>query len=1003
MKNSLLKRFILPMLFLVGGIINAQEIKGVVSDSSGGLPGVSVFIKGTTTGTQTDFDGNYSINANVGDVLVFSYLGYKTEERTVGTERVINVTMVEDSTQLDEIVVVGYGSVRKKDATGSVSTIKPKDFNRGVQTSPDQLIQGRIAGVNVTAASGEPGAGSTINIRGASSIRSGNGPLIVVDGVPLSGGAASPGANAGIGTSASRNPLNFINPNDIASVDILKDASAAAIYGSRGANGVILITTKRGKSGEGKLSYATSVATSTISNEYDLLNGDEYVAARIALQGGVASDYDLGARVDAFDDIITTGYSETHDLSYSGGSETGNYRVSLGYLRTDGIIRNSGIEKLTGNITINQRFFDDRLSVTAKIIASKLTDDAAPIADNIGAEGDLITSALRWNPTQALRNPDGSFVQISNNQRNPLALLEYYYDNTQTTRTFVNLTADYKITDALTYKLNVGLDRNLSDRRIGQSRLLGVDGVSGIGRADLISLESESELYEHTLNYVKDVAENVSLNALVGYSYQRFTNKGQTIVAQGFPDGLDDERFYVDNILFATSLPIGLQSSFANPDSELQSFFGRANVNVNEKYLFTATLRADGASNFVGSNEYGYFPSAAFAWRLNEEDFIPEYFDDLKLRLGWGLTGNREFPGGLVFSQVGPLNGQAGNSPVQTIIGNPNLKWETTSQFNVGIDYGFFEGRLTGTIDYFNKNTDDLLFRFRAIQPAPDAFFWQNLSDVEVNNSGLELGISAAIVQSEDFNWDVNINASFLSNEISNVSGGFPAGIRTGNITGQGLSNETAQLLWDGQELYAFFLPIFEGFDASGAPIFADINGDGIINTGQGAPGEVDRTFVGSPNPDVLLGIQSAMNYKNWDFSVYLNGAFGHQVYDNTATALFSAGALGQGANVTTDIVTSGESVAGSSVAVSTRYLQDADFLRLSNLTIGYNFKDLPKWISSARLSVTGQNLFVITGYDGFDPEVNTNKAVDGVPSFGIDFTSYPRARTVQVGLNVAF
>ncbi|WP_422107147.1 SusC/RagA family TonB-linked outer membrane protein [Winogradskyella sp.] len=1008
MKQQSFQKFIIGVMMFFGGLVYAQTVTGTVSDATGPLPGVNIIVKGTTNGTQTGFEGDYQLdNLSTDDVIVYSYVGYVTQEVIYTGQTEINITLEEDSAQLDEVVLVGYGSVRKKDATGAVASVKPEDFNKGVQVSADQLIQGRVAGVNVTTASGEPGAGASINIRGASSIRSGNGPLIVVDGVPLSGGSTSAGADAGIGTSAARNPLNFINPADIASMDILKDASATAIYGSRGANGVILITTKRGRAGEGKLSYSTTFATSTITNEYDLLNGDQYVNARIGLDGGVASDYDLGARVNAFDEIIRTGNAQTHDLSYTGGSDTGDYRFALGYFKQEGIIENSGLERITGNVTLNQRFFEDRLKLSAKVILSSNRDNAAAIADNIGAEGDLISSALRWNPTRPFRNDDGSYVQISNNQRNPLALLDYYYDVTETTRAFANMSAELKIVEGLTYKFNIGLDRSLSTRRIGQSRLLGVDGVSGLGRADVVTYESESTLFEHTFNYKKELSENLNLDAVVGYSYQNFKDLGQTTVAQGFAEGLNDERFYVENTNFATSFPLALQDSFSTPESELQSFFGRVNLNLYDKFLVTATLRADGASNFVGSNQYGYFPSAAFAWQLHKEDFIPEAFDDLKLRVGWGITGNREFPNGLAQNQANPGGGveQTGNAVAQSIIGNPDLKWETTTQYNLGLDFAFLDNRLRGSIDYFYKQTDDLLFRFRTVQPAPDAFTWQNLTELQVVNSGVELALDAIIIDNEDFRLNANVNVSFLENRVENVAAeGFEAGIRTGNITGQGLSNESAQLLFDDQPLYAFYLPIFEGFDSNGNSVFRDVNGDGVGEASLQAPGQGDRTFVGDPNPDVLVGFQTNMTYKNWDLSIIMNGAFGHQIYDNTATALFNAGALSGGGNVTSDIVGNGEA-SDNPVTVSTRYLYDADFMRLSNLTLGYNFNpdSLPEWISSARLFFTGQNLFVITGYDGFDPEVNISKEVDDVPSFGIDFTSYPRARTFSLGLSVNF
>ncbi|WP_271783624.1 SusC/RagA family TonB-linked outer membrane protein [Aquimarina algiphila] len=1021
MKSRILKKLIFLLVFLSGSMMFAQiTVSGVISDTGGPIPGVNVLVRGTTNGAVSDFDGNYTLDNVAEDaILVFSFVGFKSQEISVNGQSTINITMEEDAAELEQVVVVGYGTVRKKDLTGAVATVKPEDFNQGVQTSPDQLIQGRVAGVNITQSSGEPGAGSSIRIRGASSIRAGNNPLIVVDGIPLTDSDVSPGSDTGIGSSSSRNPLNFINPNDIASIDVLKDASATAIYGSRGSNGVIIITTKKGKSGKPQMTFSASTSVGSIANEYDLLSGNAFVQAA---NGAGNPGADLGGNVDAFDEILRSAIIQNYDFSYGGGSETGNYRISLGLLDQEGIIKGTGQKKYNATVNLSEKFFNNKLKIDARVLTSFIQDDAEAISDNVGAEGDLVSSALKWNPTRNFRSADGSFDQPSDNQRNPLALLEYYDDRTETSRIFGNISATYEIIEGLNYKFNFGVDRSEATRGVEQSRLLFTNNTIDRGRADVLTLKTFNKLFEHTLSYNKDLSENLRLDAVIGYSFQQFERKGTNTTAFDFAS--DDQRRYIDNLNSAATFPTGISnpdlntffnSSFFDPTSELQSFFGRANLNLRDKYLLTATLRADGSSRFGSGNEYGYFPSAAFAWKIINEDFTPDLFSDLKFRLGWGITGNQAFPAGSAQEQFGfirttdPVTLETISIVAQINAANPDLQWESTSTINAGIDFGFFDNRLSGSIDYFNKVTKDVLFRFPTVQPAvPNSFFWRNLDNTEIINTGIELGINAVLVQKEDLTVDVGINLSFLDNKIENVTqDNFINGIITGSISGQGLSGQNAQLLFDDQPLFAFYLPIFEGFDSAGAPIFADINNDGVINTDFGTPGTTDRAFVGDPNPDILIGIRGAVSYKDFDASVYLNGAYGHEIYDNTANALFTSAALRRGENVTEDIVGNGEDP-GSPNTVSTRFLQSGDFLRLTNLTLGYTIRGseenaLTNWFNSLRVSVTGQNLFVITPYDGFDPEVNTNKQVDGVPSFGIDYTAFPRSRQFTLGINMIF
>lgn len=1002
MKNSLLKGVFLLCAMLVFGMTQAQTVSGTVSDANGPLPGANVLVKGTTNGTQTDFDGNYTLsNVPSNAVLVFSYIGFKTLEVAVAGQSTVNVTLEEDAQALEEVVLVGYGSVRKKDATGAVASVKAEDFNKGVTTSPDQLLQGRVAGVQITQSSGEPGAAANIRVRGTSSIRAGNDPLIVVDGVPLSGGSPTPGSNNVFGGSSSTNPLNFINSTDIESIDVLKDASATAIYGSRGANGVILITTKSGKSGKPQITYSSSYSFANISERLDLIEADDYGALASAAGNPSA---DEGARLDPFNNILQTAFTQTQDISIAGGSDTGNYRFSVGYLDQEGIIKNTGQEKYTTNLNLSQNAFNDRVKFTINTIASFVRDDRAAIGDFAGAEGDLISSALKWNPTKALRNPDGSFVQPSDNQRNPLALIDLYKDITETTRVFTNLGARVKIIEGLSYQVNVAVDHAKADRRIAISKDLNTNQTLGRGVADILSRTASNILFENTLTWDKQFGDNYKLNLIGGYSYQLFENRGTFTTARDFT--ISDPNTMIKNIGFGSTFNPSEQGSFTDPKSELQSFFGRANATLFDKYLLTATLRVDGSSRFGSDEQYGYFPSFGVAWQMHKEEWLglPDYVSDLKLRVGYGITGNQEFDAGNAQTQFGPTADGLGLQQVN--VGNDKLQWEETEQVNIGVDIGILNDRFTASIDYYYKETSDILFRLPAIQPAPNVFFWQNFSDVTVRNQGVDISLSGDIIDTGDFKFSLSYNMSFLDNEINGISRQFPIGIPTGAITGQSLSGQRGQLLFDDTALYSFYLPIFEGYDSAGAPIFRDVNGDGIINPNFDGPGGTsDRAFVGDPNPDFTVGIQANLSYKNWDLSAFLNGAYGAEIFDNTAAQLFTKGAIARGENTSTRNINS-NAANNEGPILSTKDLKSGDFLRLNNLTLGYTFSSdqlKQSWINSLRLTVTGQNLFVITPYDGFDPEVNVNKGVDGVPSFGIDSTAFPRSTSVVFGLTANF
>lgn len=990
MKSMILKKLMFLLVFISGNMMFAQiTVTGVTSDANGPIPGVNVIVKGSANGAVSDFDGNYTINNVPEDaVLIFSYIGFETQEAAVNGQTVINVILKEDAARLDEVIVVGYGSIRSKDATGAVATVKFEDFNQGIINSPEQLIQGKTAGVQITQTSGEPGAGVNLRIRGTSSVRANNNPLYVVDGFPLNGADTSAGASGSdIGASAATNPLSFLNPNDIASIDILKDASATAIYGSRGANGVVLITTKRAKQGVQLLEFNTSVSSSSVSNTLDILDRDQFLDAQSQL-GADLSVLDLGGNTDWQDFIFRNGFSSEYHAAFGGGGENGGYRFSVGYINQEGIVEKTGLERLTARFNGKYNFFDDKLKMNVQLNVSNVDIDKAPITDDANARGDLISAAYYSNPTLSPFDENGVPTSTGSvEQLNPAAILGFSRINTKTLRTLSNFSLEYFFIPELSFKTAIGVDRSVSKTGSAFSSEFELTNTQGIGRARVDDLSLTSVLWENYFTYQKDF-ENSSLNALLGYSYQQFSTNVDALFAANFRE--TDPGLMLNNI--GSAEVFGANSG--NFTDELQSFYGRINYSLYDKYLFTGTLRADGSTRFGPNEKYGYFPSFAFAWRLSEEDFIPDAFSDLKLRLGYGITGNQEIPSNLYVERVRFGEGNIDNDgnfvpggQSTVAFRNPDLKWEESTQLNFGLDFGFFGNRLSGSLDVFRKETTDLLTQITSAQPAVNPFVWKNI-DATIINQGVELSLNYRVISSENFNWDTSFNVAFLENEVTDFN---EAPINTGQIDGPGLTGAFAQQIADGQPLYAFFLREFIGFDENG---IAEYEG-----------GDVQKFTGDSPLPKYNLGFSSNMSYKSFDLNLFFTGQFGHKIYNNTENALFSVANLSQGRNGTTDTAALiGTEDPFNAADVSTRYLESGDFLRLQTATLGYTLNlDKYKWINKARLFVNAQNLFVITSYSGQDPEVSINKQINGVPSIGIDYTAFPKARTFTLGLNVTF
>tara|TARA_R110002051_G_scaffold295922_1_gene361871 strand:- start:19781 stop:22912 length:3132 start_codon:yes stop_codon:yes gene_type:complete len=1043
MKITLLKSLLVLGAFLSFGISQAQEVSGTVSDTSGPLPGASVLEKGTTNGTQTDFDGNYTLSVNEGAVLVVSYIGYKTQEVSYDGRSSINFTLEEDAEALEEVVIIGYGTTTIKDATGSVAAVTSEDFNGGAITSPEQLIQGKTAGVNIQQTTGEPGAGIQINIRGANSVRANNNPLFVVDGVPLFGESTEAvGSNAGgTGSGQVGNPLNFLNPSDIESMSILKDASATAIYGSRGANGVVIITTKSGKGApKGVWDFSTSLSIASHTNKFDLLTANEYLR-ELPNYGGDAVANNFGSTTDWQDVIFRTSTSTNNNLSYSNNYGSGNVRATFGYQKQFGVIEKSEFERVTGRLNLNQRFFEDKLLLTFQTSISRVNKSQPPVNSGAGVEGDILGATYSGNPTwpnSTTFQPEGSI------SRNPINMLVESQNISNTDRFLLNGSAEYKFTPEISAKVNVGFDKSESQNvSVLSSRILNYQGITGNGFGTYYTLDRDNKTLETTINYNKEF-ESSKLDVVVGYAYQDFRTQGRNAVGRGFSttdlnamgnnlvnsvngaqnsiDGSYQQYYYAantsdlvvnrlfpnsstDNVAYAFDREVTAitADTFDNTD-ELQSFFGRINYGINSKYLFTGTVRADGSSRFGPENAYGIFPSGAFAWQIGEEDFIGENISTLKLRLSAGITGNqaglgygnfvaRQRFGGLGINNDNTIQGN-GLSIVAT--DNPNLKWESTLDFNVGLDFGFNNDRLNGSVDIYRRDTKDILLRTPPAFPATTPFQFGNV-DASIINQGIEFSLGYDFIQQEDVNFAANFNISYNDNEIQDFAGA----INSGPINGPGLTGAFAQRFESGYSLFSYYMAKFEGFDSTGNPIYTDIDGNGV-----GDP-DVDKTFIGEDAlPDITTGLSLNLRIKNWDIATYLAGQFGFSVYNNTANSFFNAGQLGTARNVTTDVLSLGEDP-GASTAVSSRFLEKGDFIRLQNASIGYKVPLSGEGaFKSLRLSVTGQNLFLITDYSGIDPEVTVNTGnlnAAELPTRGIDFMTFPNPRTFTFGINASF
>jgi len=991
------------LMFIVGLFLSvntfAQQIvvKGIVKDTTGEpIIGANVIVKGTTNGTITDFDGNFLLNANKGDIIIISFIGYRSQEAQAAAS--MNIILKDDTELLDEVVVIGYGSVKKDDLSGSVVAIKAEEMNKGAVTSPQELIMGKVPGLSVSQGDGAPGAGSTIRIRGGASLNASNDPLIVIDGIPVSNDAAPGTPNA----------LATINPNDIETFTVLKDASATAIYGSRASNGVIIIQTKKGTQDKIKVSYS---GTFTAKDPYKRIETLDAQSFREVMQAqypeGTAQSADIQRILNVYpnqstdwqDAIYQTGLSTDQNIGIAGKAGFMPFRLSLGYNTEKGTLKTSKYERYTGAVNLSPKFFDNHLSVDINVKGT--------INKNRFADSGAVGAAAFFDPTKPIYDEENRYngywnwgivqgAQADLATQNPLSLLYDRNNHGTTKRSLGNIQLDYKIhgLEDLHANLNLGYDvakttgRNFVNSNSVQSSL--DKTFTGLGQGNTWNNLRRNHLLDFYMNYAKNI-ESIKSNfdIMAGYSWQHFYYANHDITYSNPTEDLgakegytydENERHYIRDD--HRRIPY---------ENYLISFFGRLNYNFMDRYLLTATLRRDGSSRFSENNRWGLFPSAALAWTISNEPFMKateNVLSKLKLRLGYGVTGQQEI-GDYQYITSYSFNTNPNTTYLGTTLLKPNgyspdLKWEQTTTYNVAIDFGFLNNRINGSIEYYQKHTKDLL---NTISAAAGTNFI-NLITANVGkmkNKGVEANVNAIAIQSKDFTWEVGYNITWNDSKITKLTTTF-------NPDYQGIDAGTNQKHQVGEMPGTFYL-YQQVYDENGKPIqnaFVDRNNDGQIT-------EADRYLTHkSPMAKVYMGFSSQFSYKKWDLGFNLRANFGNYVYNGVASGNSTSnnyGGKGFITNLYNGFQDTGFTLLNTSEQMASDYfLENASFLKMDNLTLGYSFQNLFAAKLSGRISASVQNVFTISKYSGLDPECGA-----------IDSNIWPRPRTYTIGLNLNF
>jgi TonB-dependent starch-binding outer membrane protein SusC len=1007
------------------------------------LAGVTVRIEGTTRGAITRDDGAYRLvdaPAGVNRVRA-TRIGFGPQMLDVtvpaGGTATADFTLQPQAAVLEGVVVTGYGTQRREAITGSVATVDADAARVGVVTNPEQMIQGRVAGVQITQNNGEPGAGVQIRIRGGTSISASNEPLYVIDGVPIQNNEVeSRGIGIGGDPPNARNPLNFLNPGDISSITILKDAAATAIYGSRAANGVILIETKKGAAGGASTEYDGYVAMSTPANRLDVVSAGEYrsfVQGQVTLYnaciaanpGTPRPDPDPCASVglvperftnlgsvdtDWQDEVLRSAATQNHNLAFAGGRGETQYRASLNYMDQKGVAIANGLQRIQGRLNGTHSTFENRLRLSVNLTASQVRNDYLTFESSAGFEGGVFQNAVIFNPTRPVMATSAVtglpiYYEIGTGRqsvRNPVAMANQIADVGRTSRILGNTLAEYDLMTGLTASLNVGADRAEGIRQTYLPKASPV-GAEWNGRARQATKENEALTLQTLLNFRRELTNEHHVDAVGGYEYSEYDNNEYWIDARNF---LTDNFSF--NNLGASNARNRETFSWAE-DSRLVSFFGRVNYSFRDRYFLTGVLRRDGSSRFGEGNKWALFPAVSASWRISKESFMQGLpFSDLRIRAGYGLQGN---PGVVPYASLALLgtseNAQYGFGDVTntgvapTRNPNANLKWEQTAQFNVAMDYGFRNNTISGSVEYYVKNTKDLLLNVLVPQPAPVDTVLDNVG--RVRNHGIEASMDALAISRRNLTATLGLVFTAERNEVVDL--GARSFIQTGRASGQGQSDTYTQRIIPGQPLGTFYGPEFVGVDANGKQLFrCDRTGGGCVNGQTTSATSEDYRILGNANPDFTLGVRSQANWGAWDMSFLVRSEVGQEVFNNGALVYETKGNALQDKNFLASALDDGIGIREPAI-YSSKWVESGSFVRLQNVTVGYTFNTLPAFagpVRNARLYVSGDNLLLLTGYSGLDPEVHMGGGT-GLAARGMDYLSYPRARTFTAGVRAAF
>lgn len=1019
-KNRLLL-FLLFSLSLLSATAQTRSVSGTVTDAETRepLPGVTVTLKNTEVVTATDDAGKFTIQVPAtGGILVLTAVDFTAKEIPVGSNNTLSISLERGSTGLGEVVVIGYGTVKKSDVTGSVVSLKAKDLTPGANVNVEQTLLGRASGVQVYQKSGEPGSAMSVKIRGASSITAGNDPLYVIDGMPVNNLApvGASGANF-VAVPNPRNPLNSLNPSDIESIEILKDASATAIYGSRGSNGVVMITTKKGSSGKLQINYNGYFGVQKAANSLRMLTGNEYrdvLNAIIDEGGGNAGERVVNdpVNVDWQNELYQNANVQSHDLSFSGGKDNTRFYASLGYFNQEGVLKNSGVKRYTARMNL-ENSVAKKYGFGININTSYIRDDYNSVGIGVNENGSALYGAINYDPSFPVRNPDGSFNRspfMTPTIEHPLILINGQYANSDGFRTFGTIFGEYFITPDLSVKVKGAGDVNITQRNtwVDPSTILGqpTGGVASINTGNVNYYMGEA-----TLNYNKEFGENHQVSAVLGSTYEHFASN--TFSGNGRGYALPDLSY--DAIGTGNSTLNQIASGRAS--TKIVSYLGRVNYSLLNKYLLTASFRADGSSRFGPNYRFGYFPSVAVAWKIHEEDFLKghDFINELKFRVSYGAIGNQSIANYLYISTFSGgadavFGGNRYTSLAPSRIANPNLKWEAAKQADIGIDFALFNRRLSGSIEYYERRTSDLLLNLP--QPLSTGYGVKTQNVGSMKNSGIDLALNGDVFRNPTgFNWNTGLVFSTLRNQV--LSLGPLEQIFTG---GAGFISN-ASIIRPGESLGSYYgykvLGVWQtDDDFSAAPPnvrpgdlkFLDVDKNNQINAD-------DRVVLGKALPDFTYGITNNFEYKRISLSVFLEGAKGASVLNNTAIdsyfpLSFRRNKLAEpylnrwtASNPTNQYPSFVNPTSQGQQTINSRTVERASYLRMQSVRLSYNVKMNSKAVKGLQVYATGQNLFTITNYSGIDPAVNAI----GDDILKIDYSSYPMTRTFMFGINAQF